>query len=768
MRPDDSMEDAQGGGRRGQYVTAAYDPVIIHAGRDVAPAEWWSEQRPEEAPSEFNVLEYWRIILKHRFVVLGVFAAAIAIGIAATLLMKPIYSAATTIQIDRESVKVVDSDALTPTDMAGSEEFFQTQYGLLKSRSLATRVVDNLGLARDGRFIKSMGLSDPSGSGAELTALRRKRATSALTEALSIRPVRGSRLVAITFDHPDPQLAARVANGVAEAFIQANLERRYESASYARNFLEDRLKQVKVRLEDSERQLVAYAANQQIINITPQAGGQPGMAGAEQTASQSLTATDLVAMNAALAQARGQRIAAEQRWRQSAGGDGASIAEVLQSPVVQNLRQQKAALQAQYEDKRGVYKADFPAMLQLKAQIDELDRQIDSEISTIRRSIRNQYQIAAKEEGALAAQVERLKSGVMDLRDRSIQYTILQREVDTNRTLYDGLLQRYKEVGVAGGVGANNISVVDRASPPVAPSRPRPALNIGIAALLGIIFGILAAFLLELLDESLQTPDDVESKLGLTLLGAIPVPPKGMGVDEALGDSRSPISEAYYSVRTALQFSTPTGVPQVLLVTSSKPAEGKSTTSRVVAQNFARLGMRVLLVDADLRNPSLHRMFETDNSKGLSNLLTGVATLDQVVQATDVPNLLFLPCGPLPPTPVELLGGDKLRSMLIESKAQFDLVVLDGPPVLGLADAPLLADAATGVLLVVAARETKRGQARAGLRRLQQGRRSKVIGAILTKYDAKRSPAGYGSGYGYAYSYDYSYGERPKLTREVT
>jgi capsular exopolysaccharide synthesis family protein len=245
----------------------------------------------------------------------------------------------------------------------------------------------------------------------------------------------------------------------------------------------------------------------------------------------------------------------------------------------------------------------------------------------------------------------------------------------------------------------------------------------------------------------------------------VPVPPKGVGVDEVLRDPRSAMSEAYYSARTALQFSTAAGVPDVLLVTSSKAAEGKSTTSRTIAQNFARLGMRVLLIDADLRNPSLHRSFGADDSTGFSNLLTGAATLDQVVKPTDSPGLFFIPSGPLPPTPAELLGREKLRAVLAEARSMFDLVVLDGPPVLGLADAPLLADAAANVLLVIAARETKRGQARNALRRLQQGQ-SKVVGVILTKYDARRNAGSYG--YGYGYSYDYSYGQQPQLTREVS
>lgn len=753
MLPDDNIGNPDGG-RRGQYVTAsAHGPIIMDRGRAVMPAEWWMEEPVHaDAAPQFNLFEYWRIIVKHRYWVIGIFLTAIAIGVLSTLLMTPIYTASTTIQIDREAAKVVDMQSFTPEEVGSIDEFLQTQYGLLNSGALAARVVDDLGLARDGSFIKTMGASAPKQADA-----RRRRAISLVLHNRDVRPVRGSRLVAVTFDSPNPALSARVANGFATAFIETNLERRYDSASYARNFLEDRLKQVKAKLEVSERQLVAYAQQQQIVNVAPTAAGQNG--GAEQTASQSLTAADLVAMDAALAAAKADRIKAEQKWRQAAMGDGSSLPEVLQNPTIQTLRQQKAGLQAQYQDKLSVYKPDYPVMVQLKAQIDEIDRQIASQTSSIRASIKGEYQVASRQEGSLAGQVNALKTGVMDLRNRSIQYNILQREVDTNRTLYDGLLQRYKEVGIAGGVGNNNVSVVDHATPPGSPSRPKPLLNIGIAALLGLIFGVLTAMLLELLDESIQTPEDIETKLGLPLLGAIPTPPRGVTVDQALQDPRSAVSEAYYSVRTALQFSTPTGVPELLLVTSPRAAEGKSTTSRIIAQNFARLGMRVLLMDADLRNPSLHRMLGRDNSKGLTNLLTGNERLDGVLQTTPDSTLSFVPCGPLPPNPAELLGSEQLRAVMEEAASRFDLVVLDGPPILGLADAPLLTNVASGVLLVVAAHETKRGPARAALRRLKQGGSVRILGAVLTKLDLKRTSQSYG------YAYDYDYGEQPQLLR---
>lgn len=758
MRPGDH-NPYEPGPHNQRLASTSYDPIVV-ARQGAMPVEWLGAQIAADDEQGFNVLDFWHLVLKHQMMVAGAVIIALAIGIAYTLLATPIYTATMTLQIDRAAAKVVDVEGITPAELASGEEFFQTQYGLLKSTSLATRVVDDLGLAKEG-FFKTMGAAAPKVEGKARQVAMRRKAAELVRENLNVQPVRGSRLVKVSFDSPSPQLSARVANGVADSFIDSNLERRYESASYARNFLEQRLRQVKVRLEDSEKQLVAYASSQQIINVSVAPSGASG--GAEETASQSLTAADLVGMNSALAIAKADRIRAEERWRQAQRGNAASISEVLQSPTIQALRQQKATLSAQYQDKLSLYKPDFPVMVQLKAQMTETDRQIADETETIRRSLQGQYQIAAQQEASLARQVASLKVGVMDLRNRSIQYNILQREVDTNRTLYDGLLQRYKEVGIAGGVGSNNISVVDRAEPPVAPSRPKPVLNLAIAVMLGLLLGMLAALVVELMDESIRSPEDIETKLGIPLLGAIPLLPRNVMLEDAFADPKSAMSEAYHSVRTALQFSTPSGAPDVMLVTSTKPAEGKSTTSRSIAFGFARLGMRVLLIDGDLRNPSLHRMMGVDNSAGLSNLLAGICRLPDVVHPSAIPSLSFIPCGPLPPNPAELLSGTRLRTILAEARNHYDLIVLDGPPVMGLADAPLLAHVASGVLLVVEAAGTRRGQAMAALRRLNQGGRGKVLGAILTKFDAKQMS--YGTGYNYAYDYDY--GARPQLGRQT-
>src|SRR5690606_29806620 len=566
------------------------------------------------------------------------------------------------------------------------EEFFQTQYGLLRSRSLAERVIESLGLARSDASLAELGVdpaSIPGETPAEKAAGRRDAALEAVRDNLGISPVRGSRLVSVSYSSPSPIVSARVANAFSENFIQSNLDRKFESSAYARDFLEERLAQTKARLEDAERQLVAYAANQQIVTID---GGvdQEG----NRTQGESLPSRNLAALNASLASATAARVAAQERWEQARNANLMSLPEVLENPAVQRLSEERAKLSSEYEQKSSTYQADYPEMVRLRAQIGEIDSQIQSIGSNIRSSIQNRYVVAANQEQAFQARVRSLTGDVLELRDRSIQYNILQRELDTTRTLYEGLLQRYKEVGVAGGLATNNISIVDQADVPEDPSSPNLLKNLAIALLLGLGAAVVAMLIIEALDESLTTPDDVEQKLGMSVLGVIPLLDKGQTTAAAVTDVRSASSEAYYSLRTALQFSTTNGTPAALLVTSARPAEGKSTTSYAVALNLARVGKRVLLVDGDLRNPSMHRVVGVDNEAGMSNLLSGSTDLQSVVQRTRQEQLFFIPCGPLPPNPAELWGGDRVRQFLADAQTRFDHVVIDGPPVLGFADAP--------------------------------------------------------------------------------
>ncbi len=395
-------------------------------------------------------------------------------------------------------------------------------------------------------------------------------------------------------------------------------------------------------------------------------------------------------------------------------------------------------------------------MIQISSQIADIDRQIASEVATLKNSYKAAYESSLEQETAMKKRIQILKQDVLDLQKRSIEYNILKREVDTNRSLYDGLLQRFKEVDIAGGVGSNNVFVVDTATLPGGPSSPRMSRALFLALVLGLAGGVGAALGLEYLDDTLRSPEEVERALGYATLGIIPKLPLGTSLESELADPRSHMAEAYRSLCTALQLSTETGLPKTLLVTSAGPGEGKSTTSMTIARHFAKIGMKVLLVDADLRKPSLHSKLGVENDSGLSSYLTGAAEPPQLLQKTDVPNLAFMASGPLPPNAADLLGSSRLLSLLSVGLEVFDLIVVDSPPVMGLADAPLLSSAVNATIFVVGAGQVRAKLIRAAVRRLQFSRAS-LVGTVITRFDV-RSTYGYGYGYG-GYGYGYGYGQ---------
>lgn len=700
---------------------------------------------PGVQDSESALRHYWRMIVRRRWVILGIVGLGLLVGLAYALLAQREYAATVTIEIARESARIVDVEEVQPR-LGADQEFYQTQYALLESRSLAEMVVRDLRLANDDSFLTDYG----SGGDDAIAGLNRDQreqlAITKVMDGVEVIPVRLSSVVNLRYVSPDPGMAAAVANSVAENFIEQNLARRFESSAYARQFLEERLAQMRQRLEESEREAVGYAAQQQIINIAP-TSRDPDAPPQEQ----SLVAADLGAINESLAEARATRIAAEARYRQATGGSAA--AEALGNTTINALRQQRATLRAEYQKQLNNFTPDYPPVAALAAQIAEVDRQIAAETGLVRSGVsanlRDQYQQAAAAERQLAARVDQLKGELVDQRRRSIQYNIYQREVDTNRALYDALLQRYREVGIA-GVGNNNISVVDPAKVPTTPSRPNVPLILLVSVIVGAMLGAAAALILEQLDDAAILPGDFESKLGVPLLGSVPKLENGE-IGEALGDPKSPASEAYLSVLTSLQLSTTHGMPRSVLVTSSQEAEGKSTTSVAIAQALARLGERVLLIDADMRRPSLHKSLQLDNREGLSSLLAGESEFSALTQQTKTPNLFAITSGRLPPNPSELLAGDGMARLLAAAGERFDRIVVDGPPILGLADAPLLARASEATVFVLQAGRTRATQARHALRRLQAVR-APIAGAVLSKFDQKAS------GYGYGYGYDYAYG----------
>jgi capsular exopolysaccharide synthesis family protein len=717
-------------------------PLSPHVGGGglALPGQWSQAAPPSQGGMDLNLQTIWRIVHEWRWLILGSVAVALAGAIVVTLLTTPLYKASAIIEINPPSVEILDNQkgqAVVPND----KEFLATQYGLLGSRSLAQRVAQELNLASNEAIVP--GDAD--------RATKLKMATGMLRSNFEIEPVQASRLIEISFVAADPQLAAQVTNSFADNFINSNLERRYEASSYARSFLERQIANVKRDLERSERQLVGYAQQQGIINL---GGSEPGSS----SDAGSLQGASLNALNSALAQAQTRRIAAEQAYRQAGAG---ARAEVTSSTA--GLRAQRAGLEAEYNEKLSRFRPEYPDMVALRARIDALGQAINAEAGQVSGSrastLRAEYQAALAAERILQGRVTQLKGSVLNLRGRSIQYNILQREVDTNRSLYDALLQRYKEIGVAGGIGKNLVSVVDRAEVPGAPFKPNLLLNLAVGLAIGLAAGLGAALALEFMNDTIKTPDDVREKLNLASLGVIPKKIGQVSVSEELKDQSSPVSEAYFSLRTSLQFTTDHGAPETLLITSTRAAEGKSSTTLALAQNFARLGNRVLLIDADLRKPAF--VTGADPTEGLSKLLTNHDALEDHVLKTEHESLWLLPCGPLPPNPAELLASPRLKALINEASSNFDIVIVDGPPVLGLADAPLLGAVCRGTLMVVESGKTRTTAAVDAVNRLRAAG-SHMVGAVLTKFKHQSH------GYGYGYSYEpYKYGGIGSREREI-
>lgn len=744
---DDARLPARAETRRDTGLATQHRPGALSV-------EMLAEDRRDDR-DEIDLLAYWRILVKRRWLILGILATVAAVSLLLTLMATPIYRATTVMQIEKEEQNVVQVGGVSAQG-GFDPQFQQTQYELLKSRTLAERVADDLDvdaaalerLDQPGWLERIEGLIRPVPKAAALAKdadpkATLRAATRVVQTGLTVAPVRNSRLVRINYDSPVPAFSARVANAIADGFIASSLERRFGASSYAKTYLEEQLKIVKSRLEDSERQLVAFAQKENLVSTAE---------------GQSLAGQNLSDLNSALATSQEQRIRAQARWSQAQAARGAALpADMLGNSIIRTLQQQRAELQGQYQQKLQVFKPDYPEMLQLKGQMDDLNKQIGAELGNIRASVKAEYDAAASQERLLQGQLNTLRTQALDVDGRSIEYNILKREVDTNRQLYDGLLQRYKEVGVAGDVRSNNISIIDRAEVPTWRFKPSLTRNLAIGLLLGLMLGVLVALVLEFLDDTLKTPEDIEQRLKLAVLGIIPRLVK-QSPEEAVKDPRSAFSESYRSVRTALQFSTDQGVPRVLLITSAGSGEGKSTTALTLARNFAQLGKRVLLIEGDLRNPSLHKTLGIRPEVGLSNLLAGAATVFEAVLTTDDERLEVILAGPLPPNPAELLSGSKLVSLLTIAAQHYDQVIIDGPPIMGIADAPILANAADGTMMVVHSGKTRIATAQAAVKRLHAAR-AHIVGSLLAQYDAKVA------GYGYNYEGYYAYGGPPQLTK---
>jgi succinoglycan biosynthesis transport protein ExoP len=690
------------------------------------------------------LVKAWELAFRWRWLIGAIVATCIAIAIVAVMLSPSLYQAKAQIEISRAQKNVTNVQGLENAESPFNDEFYDTQYQLLKAGSLAERVARRMKLADEPSFFTAHGV-DLGASKAPLTAAQRQEreawAAGLLMANIRIEPIRNSSLVNISYISQSPQWSARIANAWPQGFIAATIDRGLSSTADARTFLENRLEDLRIKLATSESELINFARTRNIVAL----GAARDSAGKSEEP-QTLVARNLSALNSALMSSRTERIAAESRARSTLGENSS---EALQSGAISLLRSKRLEVAAEYDRLMIQFEPGYPAARALKQQMASLDTAIAREVARINGSRRASFNEALQRETELANQVERLK-GQFDQQQRdTIQYNVYQRDVDTNRQLYDSLLQRYKEIGLSGSVGATNIAIVDPAKVPDGPSAPSLPFYLIMALLSAFALSIAAIFALEQIDNGVRSPDDIERLFKLPLLGNVPKSEGDVLAD--LEDPKSQISEASQSIRAVLAFATSHGLPQTLLVTSAQEGEGKSTTALALAMAISRTGKRVLVIDADMRSPSVHKLVGCSNDNGFSNLLAGDEFSPQAIIDTQLSGLSVLPAGPKPPSTADLLSVDRLTQLFAALRERFEHIIIDAPPILGMADAPILGATVEGTVLVIEAERTALRDIRHSLERLRLVN-AHMLGAIVTKVVYRRH-------YGYNYGYGAGYGK---------
>lgn len=705
---------------------------------------------PLDSRAAIDLRRLFGVVWQYRWIVLGITALCVLIAVVASLLMLPRYTASASMQIDQEEQRILDSQDASPNAAyQDADRFLRTIVDVLRSERMAERVAEELNLFEGDAFFEIMQVDPPEDEGPQQELARRELILDTINDNLSINLPTDSRVVTVSFTSPDRAFSARFANTFVTNFLRYNIERRLDRTVYARDFLSQQLEDARQRLERAEREANDYARSTGLVRLPATVPG-----GDDTT----ITTINLATYNQALNDARTARVAAQTRWNQVSQVSPFAIVEVVNNKALQDLISARAVVNAQVEAELVNKQRTHPTVVPLLRQQEEYDSQIATLASGIRNSIRNEYRIAQERENDLQGRVSALTTATQGERDTSVQLNTLNREVDTSRQLYDALLQRYQEMSAEANITSNNVQQIDVAEPPIEPSSPRVLLNVALGLLAGIALSALYVFLREQMDDRIHSPDELQSKLGLKLLGVTPLLPKGESPVEKLQDPKTALSESLYSVRTALQFATPEGRPKRLMVTSAQASEGKSSMSYGIARTFAESGKSVLLIDCDMRKPTVHRNLDISNRHGLIELLGGDKSYDEVIQATGIENFSAIPLGQIPANPTDILASRQFSEALDVLNERFDLLMVDAPPVLGLADAVILsAHPGMSTVFVVQAGRSHYGTAKGAVRRLIDNG-GNMIGGVLTQFDFDAARVR-GLGDSYAYGPGYSYYE---------
>jgi succinoglycan biosynthesis transport protein ExoP len=727
------------------------------------------------AEESLRLLDYWQIILKRRWIVLTSLLIVFTTVALATFKQKPVYAGKVLIEINPEEPQVLSFQQIAQAGASWDiESYRETQYKILKSRSLAERVVRDLHLYEYPEFYEGhafLGLvtsvpkhipspSDPSPPDASSEAFR--NSVDNFMGATGVDPIQRSNLVRVSFYSHDAARASRIANQLTNDYIDQNLQVKWDEALKASEWLSGRLVELKTKLQKSEDALQAYAEQNSILFVQNAANG----------AAQSMAGARMEQLQEEYTKAQSDRTKYESLYSLVREGRVQDLPGFLSNALIQTLQANLSVLQSQYSELTETVKPDYPKARALKRQIDSAQSTLDHQKLALAKNITEEYLAAIEREKYLGKLLDQQKGLVNEVSQKSIRYNILKREVDTNRGLYDGVLQRMKEAQVAAGLKASNIRVVDPSEVPDSPSKPRVLLNLALGFMLGVGLGVGLAFVQEYLDNTLKTPEEVESLLRLPSLGILPsfhlnggakagngklaaLQTDGNGAGALAIQKNTASLEAFRSLRTSILLSA-NPVPKLLLVTSALPGEGKTTTTVNLGATLASLGSKVVIVDCDMRRPSCHRTTGVKNNPGFVQCLTGRADLaEAILPVPNVPNLYVIPCGPIPPNPAEVLSSPLTSEMLRALQKQFEYVLVDSPPLMNVADSRILATLTDAVVLVTRAYETPYEVVRRA-RALLYGAGARILGVALNDVNVRR--AGYGSKHGYYQQYGYGYG----------
>lgn len=750
-------------------LVPANNPVV----REMQPAQPFDLNKPAvpqlypQIPSnhESAIGEYFRVLVKRKWLVLACLVSIFSLVAIASLRMTKIYEAGGAIAINKpdsslnfQNSTTFSLDYYDPTEL-------ETEVRILQSDLLALDVIRELNLDRRPEFggatsTSALDLSpDPLQSDPERAASLLGGFKGNLRIALS----QNSRIIEVHYRNPDPELAASIVNTLMRTYIEDNRKARYDSTMDASTWLQGQLVDMKMKVESSQEKLVRYQKEHEILGIDEK---------------QNITTSKLDELNKALTVAESDRMEKESFYRLMDSGDADAIAYASGSgsagsqaatALLDTLLSKQADLKIQTADLNTQFGPAYPKLAQLNNQLKEVDQQIQGEMKKIASKVRGEYTTALRHEGLLRDALERQKQEANKLNESAIEYNMLKRDADTYRALYEGILQKLKEASVSAGLKSNNFRIVDNARPPSYPIEPNIPRNLGFSLVLGLASGIGLAFLLEGLDNTIRTTEQAQNISGLASLGMIPLGSKSArdgpnskrlviaSSKEAVElvtqvRPQSQMAESYRALRTSLLLSSLGAPPKVIMVTSALPQEGKTTTSINTAVVLAQKGVRVLLIDADLRRPSIHKTLGMGPRSGLSNVLTGTTTLEKAITHTAIlPNLFILPAGTPPPNPAELLASANMRDVLAQLSEQYDHIVVDTPPSLSVTDAVVLSPRADAVVLVIRSGQTTK-QALRRARDILAQVNAKVVGVLLNAVDLT-SPDYY---YYYEYQGKYS------------